>query len=187
MALESLARQLSATHGYMAGRGELLEYTVPASGPPIRAAGKALDRLSGISLPPDAWLSARVNLAPHPDDAENYKTLNGMSEVPTNPYKSPSAFADGLLLLTDNVSNKQRVLSITIRVAIPPRGFMAMHGDGLMAGPRVALEGRQVYEELPGGGAKRVTVRRVRKAKTRRLFLSEMAALARGEKPASWS
>lgn len=159
MALEALAARLGAEHGYIGGGGELLEYTVP-KGPGMigaDAAGKALDRLVGVKLPSGAFYSARVNLRPNPSDEANYKSLNGKSEIPTSPYVNPAAFGSGLMRLADIVEAKQRVLSFTIRIGIPPRGFLAIHGDGLLAGPRVALVGSEVYQEQPGGSARRVT------------------------------
>lgn len=163
MALEAMARAMSAEHGYMVGKGEIVEFVVPVqSGEiPADAAARGLDRLNlGGELPKGAWYSARVNLEPHRDDAENYKSLNGFSEVPTDPYKNGVAFSESLLRLTDNVAAKQKVISVAFRVAIPPQGFFAMHGDGLLKGPRVALVAGNVYQEGPKGGAKKVTQKR---------------------------
>lgn len=162
--LETAHRRLAGSeYGTMPGNGEILEYTVKVGrDEPVDAAAAALERLNAVNIPPDAWLSARVNLAPHPDDEANYKSLNGMSMVPTDPYKNPLHFADSLLRLTDNVANKQTVLSVTIRLAIAPRGFFAMHGAGLMGGPRTALSEGSVYVEGPRGGAIKQPSRRKR-------------------------
>src|SRR5678815_4337494 len=111
MALEKLAKELRAEeHGYMARGGELLEYTVHvAKGDiPVDAAAEALDRLTGHKLPRGAFYSARVNLMPHPDDEQNYKTLSGYYEVPTDAYRNGTAFASSLQRLTDNVAAKQK-------------------------------------------------------------------------------
>lgn len=163
--LKGLAIALQAEYGELPGGGEIAEYLVKRLPGEIAidAAGRALDRLKGVQLPEGAFYSARVNLAPHPDDEANYKSLNGFSEVPTAPYKNPVSFGTGLMRLADNVENKQEVLSVAIRLAIPPRGFFAVHGDGLMAGPRMALYEGEVYLEGPRGGARKVSKKRVAK------------------------
>lgn len=171
MSLEALAKRLGADYGRIVGGGELLQFTEKKRRGEIAydATARGLLRLRGVSLPSGAHFSARVNLAPRDEDADNYKKIGGVSEVPTMPYANGVAFSEGILRLADNVEAKQRVLSVTFRIGIPPKGFLAVHGDGLLRGPRVELQKGRVYEE-----------------RSKPALYDELSALMSGKAPEGW-
>jgi hypothetical protein len=170
--LSDLAAELKADYGRIAGGGEILQWTEKRRRGDIAvdAVGRGLDKLLGRKIPSGAFYSARVNLAPNPDDAANYKTIGGIHYVPTAPYTNPVGYSDGLMRLADNVENKQEVLSITFRIGIPPKGFMAVHGDGLLRGPRVEIKKGRVFEERPKPS-----------------LYDELSALMSGQAPKDWA
>lgn len=151
VALERLAALSGAAHGYLPRGGEILELTEPRrrgeSG--IDAAARLLERFRPYRdlVPSHAWYSGSVAASVPDSVRDNYKTVDGMASIPTAPYSPRNAaeFAAGFLRVVDNVDNARHVEGARLRIGIPPKGFYAVHGDGLLAGPRVIIEGDPPY------------------------------------------
>lgn len=149
MSLKDLAADLGALHARIARRGgEIVEYRVKrAVGPRgkperfIDTASRAVEQLRGHKIPADAWLSCRIELTPDQDARSNYKVMQGRHYVPSNAFKAQSkaAYAAAVMRLADMIEKTQGGDSVVIRVATPPPGFMAVHGDGLLGGDRIEL------------------------------------------------
>lgn len=147
MALERLAALAGAAHGYLPRGGEILELTERRhkGESAIDAAARLLECFSPYRglVPSNAWYSGSVAASVDEFARDRYKTVDGMAVVPTAPYapRNAAEFTNGFLRIVDNVESAQRVVGVKLRIGIPPKGFYAVHGDGLLAGPRVNIEG----------------------------------------------
>lgn len=170
--------------------GEVAEYRVRRNEgeSPKKTLARALAILSlnTGSIPPDAWLSARVELAPDPDDAKNYKSMGGARYVPSMPYapRSLAEYKAGVARIVQFVGDAQPVTAVVIRVGIAPPGFLAMSGDGIVGGTRVAVglsAAPKGWQKAAKKAAKAQEAARARRAEQRALKKAEAERAARAE------